>query len=112
MAETKTEKQDQVIAEQEQRRVAAEKNKPKATRGTAAQAEIANRAIDERTLAASKALDSLGRYKFEMFGYHASNWVKLNRIIGDEMPNPFIALVKMARAELMAEPEEVSDGTA
>ena len=42
-----------------------------------------------------KALDSLARYKFEMFGYWASTWVKYNqlaydmRIINKKKPNPF-----------------------
>ena len=51
-----------------------------------------------------KALDSLGRYKFEMFGYWASTWVKYNqlaydmRIINKKNPNPFKDLVKKAKA--------------
>ena len=52
-------------------------------------------AIEE---AERKALDSLARYKFEMFGYWASKWVSLNRIEGLKRPNPFRALVKEARA--------------
>jgi len=44
-----------------------------------------------------KALDSLGRYKFQMFGYHASVWVTLNRLDSTRDPNPFTALVTLAR---------------
>ena len=46
-----------------------------------------------------KALDALGRYKFEMFGYHASAWVKYNQLLPrvHREPNPFRNLVKLAR---------------
>jgi hypothetical protein len=46
-----------------------------------------------------KAIDALGRYKFWMFGYHASGWVKLSRLCGCKHANPFSAFVKMARKE-------------
>ena len=52
------------------------------------------KALDE---AESKALDSLSRYKFQMFGYHAATWVTLNRISGLNRPNPFAAFVRIAR---------------
>jgi len=47
--------------------------------------------------ALTKALDSLGGYKFLMFGYWAAQWVSLNKL--DHFPehNPFITLVKEAR---------------
>ena len=44
-----------------------------------------------------KALDSLARYKFQMFGYWASIWVHLNRIGGFNRPNPFRWAVVEAR---------------
>lgn len=44
-----------------------------------------------------KAIDSLARYKFVMFGYWAAVWVHLNRISGEKRPNPFKALVQQAR---------------
>ncbi len=44
-----------------------------------------------------KALDSLARYKFQMFGYWAGIWVHLNRIEGNSRPSPFADLVKKAR---------------
>lgn len=47
--------------------------------------------------AISKALDALARYKFEMFGYHAAAWVKLNALLTNRQPNPFRPLVHKAR---------------
>ena len=44
-----------------------------------------------------KALDSLARYKFQMFGYWAAIWVHLNRIEGKSRPSPFKGLVRAAR---------------
>jgi hypothetical protein len=46
-----------------------------------------------------KAWDSLGRYKFLMFGYHAAQWVTLNRLLPktERQRNPFHALVMLAR---------------
>jgi hypothetical protein len=44
-----------------------------------------------------KAWDSLARYKFVMFAYHAAWWVKINRMGGFNKPNPFLPLVKLAR---------------
>jgi hypothetical protein len=44
-----------------------------------------------------KAWDSLARYKFQMFGYWAAIWVHLNRISGENRPNPFKNIVKMAK---------------
>jgi hypothetical protein len=44
-----------------------------------------------------KAWDSLARYKFQMFGYHAAQWVLLNRVLGSGRRNPFKALVALAR---------------
>lgn len=51
--------------------------------------------IDE---AERKALDSLARYKFQMFGYWAAIWVHLNRLEGKGRKSPFAQLVKTARA--------------
>lgn len=44
-----------------------------------------------------KAWQSLARYKFWMFGYHAAQWVLLNRVLRTQRPNPFLPLVKLAR---------------
>ena len=56
---------------------------------------------DARNQAHLKALDALGRYKFEMFGYHASAWVKYNQLMPKQYKqgNPFKAFVKLARSE-------------
>jgi hypothetical protein len=54
--------------------------------------------LDEaKQVARRKAFDSLGKYKFMMFGYHASLWVTLNDLDTKKEPNPFIGLVKLAR---------------
>jgi hypothetical protein len=45
-----------------------------------------------------KAWDALSRYKFQMFGYWAAIWVHLNRISGEQRPNPFKAVVQIARS--------------
>jgi hypothetical protein len=50
--------------------------------------------IDE---AEAKAWESLARYKFQMFGYWAAIWVHLNRISGENRPNPWSGLVAAAR---------------
>lgn len=47
--------------------------------------------------AEKKAFDSLGRYKFSMFGYWAAIWVHLNRVGGLKRPNPFKEIVLLAR---------------
>jgi hypothetical protein len=44
-----------------------------------------------------KAIDSLARYKFAMFGSWAGIWVHLNRISGANLPNPFKELVNLAK---------------
>ena len=51
----------------------------------------------EMTDATYKAWDSLGRYKFVMFGYWAGVWVHLNRMLPEPEPNPFKELVHTAR---------------
>ena len=54
--------------------------------------------FNARLDAERKAWDSLGRYKFYMFGYHAAAWVKYNQLIAEmdpaeKLPNPFTDLV-------------------
>jgi hypothetical protein len=51
----------------------------------------------EMAEAEEKAWDSLGRYKFQMFGYWAAIWVHLNRLGGFRRPNPFTTIVAAAR---------------
>jgi len=54
--------------------------------------------IDEaKADARAKAFDSLAKYKFMMFGYHAALWVTLNKIDTNHERNPFTPLVKLAR---------------
>ena len=44
-----------------------------------------------------QAVSDLGRYKFERFGYHAANWVNLNRVRKNRITrSPFKALVESA----------------
>jgi hypothetical protein len=47
--------------------------------------------------AEAKAIDSLARYKFAMFGYWAGIWVHLNRVGQFRRPSPFKTLVTEAR---------------
>lgn len=53
---------------------------------------------EERDIAEKKAIDSLRRYKFQMFGYWAAIWVHLNRLCAERKPSPFASLVKAARS--------------
>lgn len=55
--------------------------------------------LNEMTIAEAKAFDSLGRYKFQQFGYWAAIWVHLNRIGGFKRPNPWKGIVHAARRE-------------
>lgn len=48
------------------------------------------------TEAEAKAWESLAKYKFWMFGYHAAQWVLLNRVSGQRRPNPWRDLVRFA----------------
>ncbi len=64
--------------------------------------ELEDRLWVERDLAYKKAIDSLGRYKFYMFGYWAAKWVTINNLLGfnpanDKQRNPFKSLVKLAQ---------------
>ncbi|MCX7363575.1 MAG: hypothetical protein NTV97_17225 [Alphaproteobacteria bacterium] len=56
----------------------------------------------EADLAAAerKAWESLARYKFWMFGYHAADWVKIARRLGGKRPNPFKSLVHAGRERI------------
>lgn len=54
--------------------------------------------LAEMAEAERKAFDSLARYKFLMFGYWAGVWVHLNRVSGQNYPNPFRDLVMAARS--------------
>ena len=63
-------------------------------------AKVLDAVLLAREEAVDKALDSLARYKFEMFGYWASAFVKYNQLLPSELKtkaNPFKDLVKVAR---------------
>jgi hypothetical protein len=53
----------------------------------------------EMNVAEEKAWDSLGRYKFQMFGYWAAIWVHLNRLGEFRRPNPWRDMVGLARRQ-------------
>lgn len=55
--------------------------------------------------AKDKAIESLAKYKFAMFGYWAGIWVHLNRMEGNRRPSPFRAFVHLAR-ELQVQDEK------
>ena len=65
-----------------------------------AAAECFGRTYKARGDAELKAWDSLARYKFEMFGYHASAWVKYNQLLprAHKLGNPFKRAVDLARS--------------
>ncbi|GAH86068.1 unnamed protein product, partial [marine sediment metagenome] len=46
--------------------------------------------LDELSAKETAAWDSLSKYKFIMFGYHAAIWVTLNRIHHCHQKNPFL----------------------
>jgi|TARA_R110000751_G_scaffold23266_1_gene64685 hypothetical protein len=62
--------------------------------------------LDKLNESELKALDSLSRYKFEMFGYWSSTWVKYNQlayemgIITKKKPNPFKDFVHLAKGRV------------
>lgn len=62
-------------------------------------AECLANVIQARDEAEVKAWDSLARYKFEMFGYWASSWVKFNQALPKLLRagNPFKRAVVLAR---------------
>lgn len=49
-----------------------------------------------------QALKSLAGYKFWMYGYHAGQWVELNKLVADPQPSPFTGVVKAARKTLLS----------
>lgn len=58
--------------------------------------ELIGRHAAAMLAAEAKAWESLGKYKFWMFGYHAAQWVLLNRVSGAKRPNPWAELVRFA----------------
>ena len=62
--------------------------------------DIASNLEEAMDDAERKAIDSLARYKFQMFGYWAAKWVSLNRIGGIGRPSPFRFAVEAARQHI------------
>ncbi|MBA7585263.1 hypothetical protein ES708_27234 [subsurface metagenome] len=62
--------------------------------------QIHRRILDELSAKETAAWDSLSKYKFIMFGYHAAIWVTLNRIHRCHQRNPFLDLVKLAKLKI------------
>jgi hypothetical protein len=58
--------------------------------------EMERKILDKMTEAESKAVDSLARYKFLMFGYWAAQWVNLNKLLDKKKPSPFKGFVRVA----------------
>lgn len=58
--------------------------------------------IELRREAEQKAWKALAGYKFWMFGYHAAQWVLLNRALDkfDREGNPFKELVQVAKEKI------------
>jgi len=56
--------------------------------------------LDELSAKETAAWDSLSKYKFIMFGYHAAIWVTLNRIHRCRQRNPFLDVVKLAKLKI------------
>lgn len=56
-----------------------------------------NKIIELMGEAERKAWRALEGYKFWMFGYHASAWVKYNQLLEEPFGNPFRGLVGYAR---------------
>ena len=66
---------------------------------------VKDRLEDAMDEAERKAIDSLARYKFQMFGYWAGCWVHLNRVGGFGRRNPFRFAVEAARQYNEPDPE-------
>ncbi len=58
---------------------------------------MAGRLKTDKEVAYQKAIESLAKYKFMMFGYWAAIWVHLNKLDQTNEPNPFSDFVKLAK---------------
>ncbi|MEE8428309.1 MAG: hypothetical protein V3S33_02245 [Gammaproteobacteria bacterium] len=83
-------------------------HQPTDLKQVSALSETFGNVLRARDSAEIKAWDSLSRYKFEMFGYWASGWVKYNQLLPKEHKrgNPFRSLVHVARAHIKTEGDE------
>ena len=63
--------------------------------------------LEKMDEAKNKAIDSLSRYKVEMFGYWSSTWVKYNQlawemgVLDKKQPNPFKDFVDLAKGRAL-----------
>ena len=64
---------------------------------------LAGRLQADKQVAYQKAIDSLSKYKFMMFGYWAAIWVHLNKLDQTNEANPFADFVKLAKNKLVKE---------
>jgi len=55
---------------------------------------------EEMRIAIEKAWEALSGYKFWMFGYHAAQWVSLNRLLEKREHSPFREAVDLARKKI------------
>ncbi len=62
--------------------------------------QLDRKVLDELSAKETAAWDSLSKYKFIMFGYHAAIWVTLNRIHRCHQRNPFLDVVKLAKLKI------------
>ena len=64
--------------------------------------QIENKIQDEMEVAIEKAWEALSGYKFWMFGYHAVQWVNLNRLLPGpaRKGSPFRDAVNLARNKI------------
>ena len=59
--------------------------------------QMRKRLTEDKKMAFLKAIDSLSRYKFMMFGYWSAIWIHLNNIDEKKEHNPFKVFVEEAR---------------
>jgi len=52
--------------------------------------------LDKMAEAEAKAVDSLARYKFLMFGYWCAQWVNMNKLLDKKQSSPFRGFTRMA----------------
>jgi len=60
---------------------------------------MASRLQGDKRVAYQKAIESLAKYKFMMFGYWAGIWVHLNKLGQTNEANPFKEFVDLAKSE-------------
>ena len=61
---------------------------------------VESKILDELSAKETAIWESLSKYKFIMFGYHAAVWVTLDRIHRCHQGNPFLDVVKLAKLKV------------